>query len=583
LIPHRNRLLLAIALGALAVGVCVALLVSGTERRPDEEASRAPAPTRVAPSPAVATIQELVPVPTVAATETLGATTVLWPLRVELELVRAGHLPSEDGTPELGSGADARLSGRIGDRGDGGVRATLLFESGPNEGRELTTDASGALGASDLQPGLSLVSISGPGLVGARRLVRLRAGAETLLNLGFGRPAAVFGHVQDREGQPIEGAQVLLDGQRRFSDENGDVYYPTVAPGEAWVEVSREGFAAHGETAFLTAGAVLGGEQKLVFTLQAAARLKVVVTESVGSGPVQVFLLPGSAEPRPIGDAHALFQRFPWESVSPLEVWPDRPALVEGLPARAVRVLAFRAGARGAEKVVSLQAGKETTVELPLAKAPALTGRVLLDGEPVGGAHVMLEAPNRSRATLAFFRESRAFLESTVLPVLPVASQETRTGSDGRFTFSAWSELAPVRYLQARGPDGRNWGARLVHAGDESVDLELESLRVGDAELVVDLPGRFQGLPIELVINGQPFDPFVLEPHDPLRVEHLLEGTWRVRASWHAEAVGAEQDVLLERSTALELQLPKDAIEGQDEEQWLRAGRTFPFASGADR
>jgi adenosine kinase len=53
-------------------------------------------------------------------------------------------------------------------------------------------------------------------LIGARREVRLRQGKETLLNVPFGRPGALQGKVQDREGAGIQGAYLLMVNEYEF-------------------------------------------------------------------------------------------------------------------------------------------------------------------------------------------------------------------------------------------------------------------------------------------------------------------------------------------------------------------------------
>src|SRR5262249_15126947 len=159
------------------------------------------------------------------------ATTVLWPLKVELELLEARFLPKEEGVPPVGSAATARLSGRVTGIGDDGVEAEIRFVAGANIGRVLRADATGRFGATDLNPGLSIVEVRAPGILGSRREVRLRRGQEQLLNVGYGRPGSVFGKVQDASGKGIEGADVTVDGTRVATDPEGGFYLQSVAAG----------------------------------------------------------------------------------------------------------------------------------------------------------------------------------------------------------------------------------------------------------------------------------------------------------------------------------------------------------------
>ncbi|HUR28297.1 MAG TPA: hypothetical protein VM509_08920, partial [Planctomycetota bacterium] len=137
--------------------------------------------------------------------------TVAWPIRLRLDLIEAAAQPRAAGMVPLGASATARLSGSLtGGLGEA-LEGTVKFIAGPNEGRELRTNSQGKFGASDLYPGLAVVDVDGPGGLDARRPVRLRAGAESLLHIGFGLPGAASGKVLDREGKPIVGATVELD------------------------------------------------------------------------------------------------------------------------------------------------------------------------------------------------------------------------------------------------------------------------------------------------------------------------------------------------------------------------------------
>jgi hypothetical protein len=215
-------------------------------------------------------------------------------------------------------------------------------------------------------------------------------------------------------------------------------------------------------------------------------------------------------------------------------------------------------------------------VQIALEAAAKVVGRVTLDGEPVKNARVALEAPNRVRATLGHLTESSYFLESQVLPNLPPGYQETRTGEDGRYVLTAWEELSPVRYLEATGPDHRTWAGRLIDVDERSVDLELREVDLGDSTLVVDFPGRWQGLPVEILIDGAPYDPVVLAPRKDLRISDLRAGSWRLRATWHGDPVVEERLFELAGEHREVVEVPPQAVEGQDEETWSRAGREYP-------
>jgi len=535
-----------------------------------------PEPTSL-PEP-VASVQlvELIPPAKIeVSAEEVARTSVLWPLRVELDLLEASYLPSTEGGTPIGSGASAKLLGRIMGSGDQGARARIEFVAGPNAGRVLLTDVTGSFGATDLYPGLSIVEVHGDGILGSRREVRLRQERETLLNIGYGRPGSVEGRVQDRDGAGLEGAAVTVDGTRVTTGPDGFFFLGSVASGQVLVEVEFEGYAAYQELAWVAAGKPNAAD-RMTFTLQPEATMQIVIDGNAGGpGPVQVILLPGQESQRLQQESAHRNMRYPWHALNPIEVYPGSPKTVTGLPAEVVKVYAFRPGAEGAMQVVNLRTGRPGLCTLHLEPAPRLTGIVTLGGQPAADAIVRLEAPNRVRAALSYFREGSQYLETAVMPSLPPAVQEVRTNANGRYTLTAWADQSATRYLEARGADGRTWAGRLVQKGEEVVDLDLKEVDLGDADLSLEFPGRFQGLPLEVVIEGAPHDPWILPPQDELVVGDLLDGRWHLKLTWHGTPI-FEETLEIGAGTRREVELPAECVEGQDEEAWRRAGREYP-------
>jgi hypothetical protein len=558
----------------LAAVVLVVLLARRDEPRVvDLDPPVAPAVETAEPEPP----RELLPPVEVRVEEGNATTTVLWPLKVELELVEARFLPQQEGVPPVGSGANARLSGQISDVNEQGVVAEIRFVAGANTGRVLKSDPEGRFGATDLYPGLSIVEVHGPGTLGSRREVRLRRGQETLLNIGYGRPGAVFGKVQDRTGTGIGGADVSVDGTHILTDDEGGFYLPTVAAGQVLVEVEKDGFALYQELVWIAGGSVTPAD-RLTFTLKPAVELRVAVRGNAGGpGPVLLYLL----SDRKVYSANAAQRNesFPWHRINPVEVMPGTPVTIGKLPPEVIKVHAFRAGARAPVKPVNL-AGDLRDIEINLEPAPTIVGRVLQDDAPVFGATVRLEAPDRVRATLGYFTEASYFLETAVLPNLPPGFQEVKTDREGRFTLSAWTDVSPVRYIEARAPGGGGWTGRFVQPDDSEVVLQLKEVDLGDAQLSFEFPGRHQGLPVELWIRGSPSPARVVPADQELEVRDLVAGLWRVRASWHGQTVLPDEEIVIEGSQTKEILLPPEAIEGQDEEAWRRAGRGDEYPGG---
>jgi hypothetical protein len=572
-VSRRSALLLL--LFALA-GVLVVLLTQ-TGSGPDEEVVVLHPGGRVAdPDGSGEPAVELIVPPAVSyAPSAVGSTTVLWPLRIELDLLQADYLPTEPGVSAVGTGATATLVGRITGVDDRGARAEIRFTAGANAGRTLRTDATGRFGATDLYPGISVAEIRGAGLLGSRREVRLRQRRQTQLNIGFGRPGTISGRVQNSTGEGIEGAQVFVDGTRVVTGVDGGFFLVSVAAGRVLVEVEAPGYTATKEVVGITGGKILT-EKQATFTLKESASLVIAVPNNVGGpGPVQVVILPQLTQKRSsVGDV-ARNAGFPWHRINPIEVWPGRPVTVEGLPDKVVDLHAFRQGASAPQKVVSLRGGETQTVEIVLKPAPKITGRITREGAPVAGATVRLEAPNRVRATLAYFRKQSFFLESAVIPDLPVAVQEVETDERGRYVLTAWSSMMKVRYLEAIGPRG-GWAGQLVHEGEEVIDLALKEVELATAALELDFPDRWQGLPLEILVDGAPFDPLVLPAGEQQSITDLRAGRWRLTVTWHGDPVHREEELEIDAHTARTIVLPLGAIDGQDEEQWRRAGRVHP-------
>jgi hypothetical protein len=99
---------------------------------------------------------------------------------------------------------------------------------------------------------------------------------------------------------------------------------------------------------------------------------------------------------------------------------------------------------------------------------------------------------------------------------------------------------------------------------------------VGSGVLELEFPGRVQGTPVELTVNGEPIDPGIVPLEQPLTIEDLEHGTWRLSGVWNGQELfggAGYQDVEIEGRARALVQLPEGAIHGQDEETLLRAGQ----------
>ena len=504
-----------------------------------------------------------------AATKKVEPTTVLWPLELDLDLLSPSYLPETNEGQHPGAGRRARLIGNIADERGEPVQAKIEFVAGANMGRVLFCGTDGSFGANDLYPGLAIVKVSARGIIGSRRELVLRQNTEYTLNIGYGRPGGVQGEVVDAQGNGIEDAKVLIDGLATRTDAEGYFYLGGLASDRALLEIEAPGYSGVRDVVGITAEFTIP-RGRLIYRLERGADLEITLKTDIGAKEnAQVVILPSDTKQ---------IRRYPWYLTNPVEMAPGSTVTVRDLPVGAVTVRVFHRGALAMprERVINLRSGVSNRVEVELQPAPVLRGIVTENGKPVPGARVKLEAPDRVAATLSYFRTAHWFLESEVLPTFPFAVQEVLADGAGAFMFTAWPEASESRYLEAWSLDGQAWGGRFVDPDDSEVNLEIQAIDRGHAELRIDLPDRTQALEIKLTINGTPAESFSIAAGEDLVIDQLLEGIWKLKARWYDEVLLDEPELELDGVRALRSTLPDRAIVGDNREAWERAGRTYP-------
>jgi hypothetical protein len=493
------------------------------------------------------------------------ATTVAFPLKVDLELLASSVRPKAEGVDALGSDATARLLGSVHGKDGKGVAAEVQFVAGPNAGRRLIATREGSFGANDLYPGLSVVKIDTPCCVGSLREILLRKGRETQLNVGFGRPGSVIGAVRDAMGEPIQDAKISVDGQETRSNERGEFTFPEVASGEVIAIAEKPGYATRMEKLVVVAGESVQ-KGRFAFVLRPGARLEVTIEERINAdNEAQLFVLPESPGERD----------YPWFRLNPVAIYPGGTKTIEDLPARRVTLRLFHAGALAtpATRTLTLREKDTESVQLHLKASPIVFGVVTDGGRPAQGAEVVLEAPARSQAALAVLGEANYLeLEREVFPDFPPAVQHARTNTLGEYVLDDSEGVSRTRYLHATSSDGKRTAWKVLRGGETRVDLALEPAR-GDGELILQMAGRTQGLPVEIRVDGAPRDAQVLAPGQDLHVAGLAPGTWKFSARWNEESIFDGMLIDLREETTLSLTLPEGAIVGQDADTRKRAGK----------
>lgn len=482
-------------------------------------------------------------------------------LEIFLDLVRpAGWLHAE-GSPALGSGSTAALVGGLWTDQRSGVRGSVRFVSGANEGRVLDCDAGGRFGANDLYPGLSVVEVTGPGIPGSLREMILRNDRETRLNIGYGRLSTVNGEVYDQSGKAVEGATVRMDGVPAQTNDFGRFQVAGIAGshGDMVVTVEKAGYATLRTKLSLMSGTVvpLGTHR---YVLQEAGSLEVYVVEKIGAtGPAQLYLMP--ANPM------MAQSNFAWHRINPIAVEPGTTTLVDGLPPGEVRALVFHAGAVAKPRIATagVRAGQATPLTIHLEPAPMLAGKVTHDGAPVARALVRVEAPDRSRAMLNYLGESAAYLESQVLQSLPPGVQAVKTDDFGNFRIGLFGDPTEVKYLTATSFDGKLWAGEVVRPGVTEVELELDAALEGNRELLIEISDRELPLRVDLLIDGTPQGLTAILPGKHIEIPGLMEGDWKLTARFGRTRLFDEVPITVQDGAAFYISLPQ--LERPDESE----------------
>lgn len=557
--------------GALAL---VAAAWWWLDRAPSSGGSAAaPAAPRVPgdTAPPVAGIERAESAPAVLEIDSLDAasSTVAWPVKVDLELIRAAHLPKAEGLAPLGSGASARLQGRL-SRGDAPVVGKLTFTGGPNLGRVLECSSSGHFGAVDLYPGLAEVHVTAPGVESVREVL-LRSHAQEQLNITYDFPGSVLGQVFDRDAKPLEAVDVELDGQHVFTDQEGYFRFDTAFGGErVRIVLRKQGFATLSGVVGVATGRPLGKEH-FTYTLQPAASLALQLGPRIGASGDSVVVI----EP----EVQGLNRVYPWHRISPLRMPPGTTRVLDDLPAMRVTVRVFHEGALALPEsaTVYLRAGDTERHEVRFEPGPSVEGVVVDEqGRRMEGARVVCEAADRLAAQHQYLAKTPFETGAEILAPMPMGSGEVRTGHNGEFVLSTWPKFGGLRYLWAQSADGRRWGGRAVSTTEPGrIELVVKPVESGQWSVSLDLAGRHQGVPVIASIGGAAQPEVILPARKPLVLRGLSAGTWRVRASWNGKPIlGIEgEEFELDGDHTHVIPTPEGAVQGQDEDTLLRAGR----------
>lgn len=251
----------------------------------------------------------------------------------------------------------ARLIGHLVRTGrPAGAATALEVLTGPDRGTLLRLAEDGSFASPPLAAERITLAIRSPRGVFERSL-DLRIGRPTVLELDLAAGHRVRGRVLDASGDPVQGAQVIVDGEDTWTDGLGCFALVTRADGIASARVEAPGFA-------LAELALRADLDEVTVTLRPAGRLEV---ELAGAAPGQEVRVGPHRTGRPEHDT------FPWHRLAPRA--PDATGVVvfEGLPADWVRIEARDASEEHVTRLARIAPGR--TARERLSPTGSVSGR----------------------------------------------------------------------------------------------------------------------------------------------------------------------------------------------------------------
>lgn len=434
--------------------------------------------------------------------------------------------------------AGARVVVRPAPAGDRMAMMMRMFRSADDDQREAAADVNGRFEIPDLPAGTFELTARGSGyapITVPGLEIPAGGGATDLGTVMLVQGVALEGFVVDPKGRPVEGAEVFV------AEATGDIIprgrpdsTPAAVTGQDGffrvddrragetvnVDVRRPGFAAGGAPGVL---APTEEPVRIVLKPTSAVEGRVVDADGKAVAGARVALVP--TEPTAMSRGFMMFSTSGTRNALSAD---DGSFRLEDVAPGPVELRAEAAGKQtGVLSNLEVASGQDLKgVEVVLATAAVVEGRVLASGRPVPGAEVQIVEPDMGRGT-RFFMAPMATSDGDGYYRLDGVAPGTRT-----VQVEHKSHSKAVRELEVR-------------AGANSLDISLEK----GAEVsgrVVDADGRPVPSARVLLYEGNRFWdlPSATSGADgSFTLEGVADGTYRVKAEKEGFAGGEGEEV----------------------------------------
>jgi hypothetical protein len=192
-----------------------------------------------------------------------------------------------------------------------------------------------------------------------------------------------------------------------------------------------------------------------------------------------------------------------------------------------------------------------------------IRGKVMLDGQPVPGARVTLDAPDPSVATTKALGRSPTYHQQAIFSHVHAGHQEVRSNSRGQFVLSVYPRISERWYLRGESYDGSLVAQKIVKGGAEDIVLELSKPNLEPGSLALDLPPHLRSFEMDVQVQGAPRDRIVVRPGDEHSIEGLPSGLWAMNVRYRGERLMQGSQIQIKADEAAQISLPLPAIASQ--------------------